>query len=153
MITLCAVQCGHEDWVSIEDFASVQESWLRGFLELPNGIPSHDTLSDVVDRILAQAQNPGVYDEILRGCAVASSRPRVKDCHENQTCMGLVEAGLGVTFVMTQLEGTADANLRIIDLEAPAPVLSIAVTWHRDDPSPLLDTSRGLAVGDPVSTI
>ncbi len=55
MITLCAVLCGHEDWVSIEDFASVQESWLRGFLELPNGIPSHDTLSDVMGRIDKEA--------------------------------------------------------------------------------------------------
>jgi len=55
MITLCAVLCGHEDWVSIEDFASVQESWLRGFLELPNGIPSHDTLSDVMGCIDKEA--------------------------------------------------------------------------------------------------
>lgn len=51
MITLCAVLSGYEDWVSIEDFAHVNEIWLRGFLELPNGLPSHDTLSDVIGRI------------------------------------------------------------------------------------------------------
>lgn len=51
MITLCAVLGGYEDWVSIEDFGYANEAWLRGFLELPNGIPSHDTLSDVIGRI------------------------------------------------------------------------------------------------------
>jgi predicted transposase YbfD/YdcC len=51
MITLCAVLCGFEDWVSIEDFGNEHEAWLRQFLALPNGIPSHDTLSDVIGRI------------------------------------------------------------------------------------------------------
>jgi len=35
----------------MEIFDEERESWLRGFLELPNGIPSHDTLSDVMGRI------------------------------------------------------------------------------------------------------
>jgi len=55
MIVLCAVISGVEDWVGIETFAEEREAWLRGFLELPNGIPSHDTLSDVMGRIKPQA--------------------------------------------------------------------------------------------------
>jgi len=55
MIVLCAVISGVEDWVGIETFAEERESWLRGFLELPNGIPSHDTLSDVMGRIKPKA--------------------------------------------------------------------------------------------------
>lgn len=51
MITLCAVLSGVEDWVGMEVFAKEKEAWLRGFLELPNGIPSHDTLSDVMGRL------------------------------------------------------------------------------------------------------
>ena len=51
MITLCAVLGGYEDWVSIEDFGYANEAWLRGFLELPNDMSSHDTLSDVIGRI------------------------------------------------------------------------------------------------------
>ena len=35
----------------MEAFAEEKETWLRGFLDLPNGIPSHDTLSDVLGRI------------------------------------------------------------------------------------------------------
>lgn len=51
MIVLFAVLSGIEDWVGMEEFAEEKEAWLRGFLELPNGIPSHDTLSDVLGRI------------------------------------------------------------------------------------------------------
>jgi len=54
MIVLCAVISGVEDWVGMEMFAEERESWLRGFLDLPNGIPSHDTLSDVMGRLKPQ---------------------------------------------------------------------------------------------------
>ena len=51
MMVLCAVLSGVEDGVGIADFAEEKEAWLRGFLELPHGIPSHDTWSDVLGRI------------------------------------------------------------------------------------------------------
>ena len=51
MIVLCAVLSGIEDWVGMEEFAIQKEDWFRSFLDLENGIPSHDTLSDVMGRI------------------------------------------------------------------------------------------------------
>jgi predicted transposase YbfD/YdcC len=42
-IALLAVLCGAEDWPDIEVFGERRAEWLRGFLLLPNGIPSHDT--------------------------------------------------------------------------------------------------------------
>lgn len=36
MITLCAILGEYEDWVSIEDFEYVNETWFLGVLELPN---------------------------------------------------------------------------------------------------------------------
>ena len=51
MIVLCAVVSGIDDWVGMEAFAEEKEAWLRGFLELPTGVPSHDTLSDVIGRL------------------------------------------------------------------------------------------------------
>jgi predicted transposase YbfD/YdcC len=51
MMVLCAVLGGIEDWVGMETFAEEREARLRSFLDLPNGIPSHDTLSDVLGRI------------------------------------------------------------------------------------------------------
>lgn len=47
VIVLCAVLCGAETWVDIVDFAKAKEPWLRTFLELPHGIPSHDTFGRV----------------------------------------------------------------------------------------------------------
>jgi hypothetical protein len=55
MIVFCAVLSGIEDWVGMEECAEQRETWLRGFLELPNGSPSHDTLSDVVGRLKPDA--------------------------------------------------------------------------------------------------
>jgi len=45
MITLCGLLSGVEDWVGLETFGQEKQEWLKQFLALPNGIPSHDTLS------------------------------------------------------------------------------------------------------------
>jgi predicted transposase YbfD/YdcC len=50
-IAICGVICGADNWVEIAYFGEVKEAWLRQFLELPNGIPSHDTFNDVFARI------------------------------------------------------------------------------------------------------
>jgi predicted transposase YbfD/YdcC len=50
-LTICAVVCGADNWVEIERFGHRKHDWLRGFLELPNGIPSHNTLGRVFDLI------------------------------------------------------------------------------------------------------
>ena len=52
-LTLCAVICGAESWVEIELYGKTKEDWLKSFLTLPNGIPSHDTIA----RLFA-AMNP-----------------------------------------------------------------------------------------------
>lgn len=46
-IAVCAVLCGADSWVEIEAFGNAKLAWLRSFLELPNGIPSHDTFGRV----------------------------------------------------------------------------------------------------------
>jgi predicted transposase YbfD/YdcC len=46
-IAICAVICGADSWVEIEEFGRDKEEWLSQFLVLPNGIPSHDTFGRV----------------------------------------------------------------------------------------------------------
>ena len=46
-IALCAVLCGADTWVDVAEFGRSKEAWLRTFLALPNGIPSHDTFGRV----------------------------------------------------------------------------------------------------------
>ena len=44
-ITLCAALCGADDWNAIESFGKAKKAWFETFLDLPNGIPSHDTFN------------------------------------------------------------------------------------------------------------
>jgi predicted transposase YbfD/YdcC len=46
-IALCAVLCGADTWVDVAEFGRSKAAWLRTFLDLPNGIPSHDTFGRV----------------------------------------------------------------------------------------------------------
>ena len=47
VIAICAVICGADTWVDVELFGQSKLAWLKSFLELPNGIPSHDTFGRV----------------------------------------------------------------------------------------------------------
>jgi hypothetical protein len=44
-IAICSTLCMGESWDAMEEFGQTHEQWLRKFLELPNGIPSHDTFN------------------------------------------------------------------------------------------------------------
>ena len=46
-IAIRGVIRGADGWVELEQFGKSKEEWLKGFLELPNGIPSHDTFPTI----------------------------------------------------------------------------------------------------------
>lgn len=58
VIAVCTLLVGGESFYDMEDFGHAREEWLRGFLRLPNGIPSHDTFNR-----LFQALNPAAFAE------------------------------------------------------------------------------------------
>jgi predicted transposase YbfD/YdcC len=47
VIAICAAICDADTWTDVELFGQSKEQWFRKFLELPHGIPSHDTFSRV----------------------------------------------------------------------------------------------------------
>ena len=51
VITILATICGADTWTEINEFGTAKHEWLETFLELPNGIPSHDTFSRVFSLI------------------------------------------------------------------------------------------------------
>ncbi len=61
VLSLVAVLSGADSFVAIEDFGLAKEDWLKTFLHLPNGIPSHDTLG----RVFASL-NPTALEQAFR---------------------------------------------------------------------------------------
>lgn len=53
-ITVLAVIAGADDFIEIAEYAVKKQSWLKTFLKLPTGVPSHDTFNRVICMIDAQ---------------------------------------------------------------------------------------------------
>ena len=64
VIALCTVLCGGESCVDMADFAEEKEAFLREFLSLDNGLPSHDTFSRVF-RALEPEQFRGCFQNFM----------------------------------------------------------------------------------------
>ena len=100
-IAICAVICGADTWVDIESYGRAKVKWLLRFLELPNGIPSHDTFA----RVFAQL-NPEQFQQsflswiksisnILPGEVVAIDGKTLRhsyDASENKAAIHMVSA-------------------------------------------------------------
>ena len=50
-IAISSVICGADTWVDMESYGQAKLEWLKRFLELPHGIPSHDTFARVFARV------------------------------------------------------------------------------------------------------
>jgi predicted transposase YbfD/YdcC len=61
VIALCATIANAQDWQEIATFGRKRKDWLQRFLQLPNGIPSHDTFERVFDRL-----NPRAFQACFR---------------------------------------------------------------------------------------
>lgn len=61
-VTLCAVLCGMDDWESIEQWGNNRVEWLRQFIEVEHGIPSHDTIS----RVFAALDSAAFQERFIR---------------------------------------------------------------------------------------
>jgi predicted transposase YbfD/YdcC len=102
VIAFCTVLCGQQEFTAMERFGLQKEAWLRGFLELPGGIPSHDTFRAVLSaldaRQLAQALidwTEGVREKLGRAEIVAidgKSARRTADVSGAKAALHLVNA-------------------------------------------------------------
>ena len=61
-IAICTVVAGADSWDDIEHFGNAKHDWLRTFLDLPNGIPSHDTFRRLFERL-----DPGEFQRRFPG--------------------------------------------------------------------------------------
>ena len=60
-IAILAVTCGADDWTDLETFGKLRHDWLKTFLKLPHGIPSHDTFRRVFGLLDRQQFAAGLF--------------------------------------------------------------------------------------------
>jgi len=51
VIAICAVIAGADNWEDVEEYGKARQEWFKRILELPNGIPSHDTFNRLFARL------------------------------------------------------------------------------------------------------
>ena len=68
IVAICAVLGGANSWLAVERFAIAHETWLRTFLELKNGLPSHDTFQRVFRLLDPEVLNNRFADWVSEIC-------------------------------------------------------------------------------------
>ena len=119
-IALCGVIAGADSWVDVEAFGKRKAEWLRKMLDLPNGIPSHDTFGRVFSKLDAQQFERCFTEwvlavrEVLQGDVVAIDGKRVRRSHDRyigKDALHMVSAwasASGVALGQTRVDGRSN---------------------------------------------
>jgi predicted transposase YbfD/YdcC len=96
-IAILAVICGAEGWTDIESFGKAKQKWLSSILELPNGIPSHDTFSRVFARLNPEQLQECFLNwvrgiaEISEGEVIAIDGKTLRQSYDNAEGKGAIQ--------------------------------------------------------------
>lgn len=110
VIAICAVIAGADNWEDIADFGEAKIDWFKTFLDLPNGIPSHDTFNRVFARLDPQEFQNGfiswvsAVSEVIDGQVVAIDGKVLRRSHDR---------GIGKAAI-TMVSAWASANRLVL---------------------------------------
>lgn len=96
-IAICAVICGADTWVDMETYGLAKLEWFKQFLELPNGVPSHDTFARVFARL-----NPEEFQQsflswiksisnVTEGEVIAIDGKTLRHSYDNAQAQGAIQ--------------------------------------------------------------
>ena len=72
-IAICAVIFGADNFVTMAEFGRSKKKWFESFLKMPNGVPSHDTFNDVINR-LDQSAFMNCFTQWIKQLAIKTKR-------------------------------------------------------------------------------
>ena len=90
VISICAAIAGADGWEHVELFAETNEEWLRGFLELPHGIPTRHTFSRVFAALDPEqfqdcfVQWIQAVDKLSKGQIIAADGKALRRSHDRR---------------------------------------------------------------------
>jgi predicted transposase YbfD/YdcC len=165
MIALCAVLCGGQGAVDMAVFSEAKEPFLRGFLKLENGLPSHDTFSrlfrnldpdqfrDSFQRFMAQ------FSELCQGVVAIDGKVlrRSFDRASGKSSLYMVSAwGCEQRMVLAQIATDAKSNeisavpklLQLLTLKGNQGTLHDDVILLLDDPGCKATTAAPVVEAD-----
>jgi len=88
VLAICAILCGANHWTEVEAYGKAKEDFLRTFLELPKGIPSHDTIGDLFARLDPDQFRNGFVTwvqglgELIKGQVIAIDGKTLRRSHD-----------------------------------------------------------------------
>lgn len=143
VIALCAVTCGADSWDEVERFGKAKVDWLKRFLALPNGVPSHDTFRRVFARLDPVAFGACVAGWMAGVCEAAGLRHIAVDGKAVRSaprgtfsgCLHLVSAWAAENRLILGQAAVADGSheiaavpelLRVLDLHGALVTLDAA---------------------------
>ena len=89
MIALLAVLSGFDGFIAIETYGKAKQSWLEKFLDLPYGIPSHDTFG----RVLGSIESQVLQESLLAWVSTISEKLNIEVIHiDGKTAKGSYDA-------------------------------------------------------------
>ncbi|HMM53342.1 MAG TPA: ISAs1 family transposase [Burkholderiaceae bacterium] len=128
IVAICAVLSGAETWDEVELFGEEREGWLKQFLELPNGVPSHDTFRRVFSLLDARMFQERFIEwvertfQVKREQVIAIDGKSVRGSQgQGKSCLHLVSAWAtaeGVALGQRKVAAGANEIIAIPDLLA-----------------------------------
>jgi predicted transposase YbfD/YdcC len=97
VLAICGVICNCDSWEDVEEFGVAKQEWFETFLELPNGIPSHDTFNRVFARLDADEFRTcfmnwvRVASELIGGQVVAMDGKMLRGSHDRGIGQGAID--------------------------------------------------------------
>ena len=125
VITICAAICGAGNWIAVQSFGNANYKWLAGFLELPKGIPSHDTFGRVLSALEAAKFKECFINwirsaiEVTQGQVIAVDGKQLRRSYDTRNN----KAAIHVVSAWACHQGVALGQIKVVDKSSEIPAI------------------------------